>query len=135
MEIIKVKRLVVMLLAFTLVLIGCQSSENNRDSSINQNTIVILKFKTQPEKGLKALEEFNSLIEKVRQEPHFVKIKIHVDSKDDTNILLYEEWEDQDYYNTEHMETDYMKAFMANSVNFLAGPPEITFWKLENVFN
>jgi hypothetical protein len=32
------------------------------------------------------------------------------------------------------METDHIKEFMANSINFLTGPPEITFWEIEKAF-
>ncbi len=99
-----------------------------------QNTIVLLKFKAQAGKGKQAVAELTKLIEQVQGEPHFVSIKLHVDPNDNTNILLYEEWEDANYYNGAHMNTPYMKAFQANSVNFLGGPPEITFWKVENTF-
>ncbi len=134
MKTIKVRAFVWILVASTLALIGCESSGNNTDKNTKQNTIVILKLKTQPEKGVKTVSELTNLIEKVKLEPNFIEIKLHVDSKDNTNILLYEEWGDENYYNTDHMETDHMKEFMANSINFLTGPPEITFWKVEKEF-
>lgn len=123
-----------MLVASTLVFIGCQSSGDKTDINTGQNTIVVLKFKTQPEKGANTVSELTNLIDKVKLEPNFLEIKLHVDAKDNINILLYEEWEDENYYNTDHMETDHMKEFMANSINFLTGPPEITFWKIKKEF-
>ena len=134
MKTIKVGRLIGVLIAFSLVLIGCQSSVNNSNNNTGQNTIVILRFKTQPDAGAKTVSELTNLIEKVKLEPNFIEIKLHVDPKDNTNILLYEEWGDENYYNTAHMETDHIKEFMANSINFLTGPPEITFWEIEKEF-
>lgn len=122
------------LLASALILHNCESSEKKPDYQSTQNTVVVLKFKAQPEMGLKAISELNKLIEKVKQEPNFIEIKLHVDPKDNTNILLYEKWEDENYYNSEHMETEHIKAFMADSRTFLSGPPDITFWKVEKIF-
>ena len=134
MKTTKIRRFIGVLIAFSLVLIGCQSSVNNSNNNTGQNTIVILKFKTQPDAGSQTVLELTNLIEKVKLEPNFIEIKLHVDPKDNTNILLYEEWGDENYYNTTHMETDHIKEFMANSINFLTGPPEITFWEIEKEF-
>jgi len=124
---------ILILVVSTLVLIGWYPSENESDIDYEQNVIVLLKFKAQPEKGAHAVSELINLFEKVKKEPNFISIKLHVDPSDNTNILLYEEWKDQDYYNTEHMNTAHLQEFMTNSKNFLAGPPEITFWEVKNV--
>lgn len=121
------------MVALTLVLMGCQSSKDNYDNM--NNAIIMLKIKAQPNKGAMAISELTDLIEKVKLEPNFVEIILHVDSKDDTNILLYEVWKDENYYNTDHMETDHIIEFMSNSSNFLVGPPEIKFYKINKVFN
>lgn len=134
MKTIKITGFISMLVVSTLVLTGCLSSGNNSDNNAKQSTIVILKFKAQPDKGVNAVSELTNLIEKVKLEPDFIEIRLHVDSEDNTNILLYEEWGNGEYYKTAHMETDHMKEFMANSIDFLTGPPEISFWKIENVF-
>ncbi|MGI9547361.1 MAG: putative quinol monooxygenase [Flavobacteriaceae bacterium] len=122
------------LLFSTFVLIGCDFSDKHLDNSATNNTIVLVKYKVQPDKGGEAVSELTKLIEKVKQEPHFVNIKLHIDLKDNTNILLYEEWEDLVYYNTEHMNTAHLQEFIANSRNFLAGPPEISLWNVERIF-
>ena len=113
---------------------GCDTSVKYSNEQQTDKTIVLLKFKTQAQKGATAVSELTNLIEKVKQEPHFISIKLHTDPEDSTQILLYEEWADKDYYNTDHMSTGYMKAFMENSRNFLAGPPEITFWEVDKEF-
>jgi len=109
-------------------------ASTDRFEENSENTIVVLQFKAQPEKGEVAASELSKLFEKVKKEPHFVGIKLHIDPNDATNIMLYEEWEDGAYYQSEHMETDYMKAFMADSRAFLAGPPQISFWNLKGIY-
>lgn len=121
------------LLLFIGTFLGCNSS-NKTDTDTSKNAIVILKFKAQPDKGAKVVSELTKLIEEVKNEPHFVQIKMHVDPEDSTNILLYEEWEDLTYYRTEHMNTDHLQGFMVASQNFLLGPPDVTFWKLKHTF-
>ena len=133
MKTIKSSSAILILAVSTLVLAGWYPSDNKSDIDSEQNVIVLLKFKAQPDKGVHAVSELTNLFEKVKEEPNFISIKLHVDPNDNTNILLYEEWKDQSYYNTEHMNTAHLKAFMENSINFLAGPPEITFWEVRNV--
>ena len=122
------------LLISTFIFIGCNSSGKQSDKIESKNIIVLVKYKTQPDKGSEAIFELTKLIEKVKQEPHFKKITLHVDSKDNSNILLYEEWEDESYYTSEHMNTVHLNEFIANSRNFLAGPPEISLWNVESIF-
>ena len=134
MKTIKIRPIALTLAVAVFALIGCETSQNKSVTNAMENTIVVLKFKAQEEQGERAVSEITKLLEKVKSEPNFVGIKLHVNPTDNTNILLYEEWEDVDYYNTKHMDTDHIKAFMTNSRNFLAGPPEITFWKVKRDF-
>ncbi len=133
MTTIKSLSAILILAVLSLVLVGWFSSEDKTFNDSEQNVIVLLKFKAQQDKGVHAVSELTSLFEKVKEEPNFVSIKLHVDPNDNTNILLYEEWEDLSYYNSEHMNTAHLQAFMANSINFLTGPPEITFWEVQKV--
>ena len=98
------------------------------------NLIVLVKYKTQPGKSAEAVAGMTSLIEAVRGEPHFVKITMLVDPLDDSNILLHEEWSDAAYYYGDHMNTSHLQAFMNESRAYLAGPPEISQWKIERKF-
>jgi len=118
----------------TLVLVGWYPDKTKSDIDLEQNIIVLLKFKAQKDQGIHAISELSNLLEKIKEEPNFVSIKLHIDPNDNTNILLYEEWKDESYYNNEHMSTTHLKEFMVNSRNFLTGPPEITFWKVKNVY-
>ena len=101
-------------------------------SQINKNLIVLVKYKTQPGKDSLALLSLKNLVAKVKQEPNYVNIIIHVDPMDKSNILLYEQWANEDYYKGEHMKTPHLQQFMTDARLFLGGPPEITYWKIDN---
>ena len=40
-----------------------------------------------------------------------------------------EQWADEASYTGPHMQTPHIQAFMARAREFIAGPPEITFWR------
>lgn len=122
------------LLVSSLILMGYSNGNKEVDTTAEENIIVLVKYKAQPDKGVTAISELTKLIEKVKQEPHFITVKLLVDPKDNTNILLHEEWNNASYYNGEHMNTAHLQEFIANSRNFLTGPPEISFWTIENEF-
>jgi quinol monooxygenase YgiN len=92
------------------------------------NLIVLVKYKTIPGASDIALAKLKNLITKVKDEPHFVSVIIHMDPSDSSNVLLCEEWADADYYKGDHMNTAHLQQFIAESRAFLAGPPEISFW-------
>ncbi|MBF6640110.1 antibiotic biosynthesis monooxygenase [Flavobacterium sp. J49] len=122
---------IVILTAFFFVSWGLKSKPEIDHS---KNIVVLVKYKTQPSKADETVLALTNLIENVKKEPHFVNIKLHVDPKDSTNILLYEEWDDELYYNSKHMQTSHLQKFIGDSRNFLTGPPEISFWKVEKEF-
>ena len=120
----------------TIFFISCQNKQQETMSKENsQNLFVLVKYKTQPLKSEEAIAGLTKLIEEVKKEPNFVNITLHVDPKDDSNILLYEEWSDETYYNGDHMKTLHLQSFMEDSRAFLAGPPEISQWRIEKEFN
>jgi quinol monooxygenase YgiN len=98
----------------------------------NNELIVLVKYKTQPGKDSVALSAFKSLVEKVKKEPGYVSISIHVDPSDRSNILLYEKWSNETYFKGDHMNTPHLQKFMSDARTFLSGPPEITFWSVYN---
>jgi quinol monooxygenase YgiN len=118
-----------------ILIFSCQNKPSGTISEEkSKNLIVLVKFKTQSLKSEAAIVSLTKLIDAVKNEPNFVSITLHIDPNDDTNILLYEEWRDETYYNGEHMKTPHLQNFMDDSRAFLAGPPEITQWKAEKVF-
>lgn len=117
-------------LIFSLILIITVLSFNSVYSQTSKELIVLVKYKTLPGKDSLALSTLKSLIAKVKEEPNFVNIIIHIDPSDKSNILLYEKWANEDYYKGEHMKTPHLLQFMNDARSFLGGPPEITFWKI-----
>jgi len=119
-----------------ILLVSCQ--ENKQETTINENNpnlIVLVQYKTQPAKSDEAVDGLTKLIQEVKKEPNFVGITMHIDPKDNSNILLYEEWRDETYYNGDHMKTEHLQNFINDSRNFLAGPPVISQWKIEKEFS
>jgi quinol monooxygenase YgiN len=100
-------------------------------SQTKKDLIVLVKYKAKPGKDSLALAELKKLVAEVKKEPAYVSILIHVDPADRTNILLYEQWSDADYYKGAHMKTAHLQQFISSAGTFLAGPPDITFWKIE----
>jgi len=123
-----------MLLAPVFLLMGCHSNTKPNDTATENHIVVLVSYTSQLNKEAETFKELSRLIKHVKNEPHFISIKLHVDPKDKSNILLYEEWDDETYYTTEHMQTNHLQNFIADSRNFLNGPPEISFWKLEKKF-
>jgi len=109
-------------------LLSCTNSKSE------ENLIVIVKYKTQQNKNIDAVVALKNLISKVQKEKHFVKIKMYIDPKDNSNILLTEEWDNEMYYKTQHMKTVHLQQFIKESSVFLSGPPEISFWKLNSSY-
>ena len=117
-----------------LLLISLMASFTACNKEKGEEIIVIVKYKTLPNKNIDALASMERLIEEVEKEDHFVQIKLHVDKEDNSNILLYEVWNDENYYKNGHMGTEHLKQFKAESEEFLAGPPEISYWKEHSVY-
>lgn len=132
----KTNRLLLKILpVLTILFISCQNKQHETMNKENSQTLVVLvKYRTQPLKSEEAVAGLTKLIEAVKKEPHFVKITLHLDLKDPSNILLYEAWSDESYYNGDHMKTAHLQSFMEESKAFLAGPPEISEWKIEKEF-
>ena len=111
------------------VLLGCSNSNPK------EHLFVLVKYKTQQNKNVDAIVALKTLISKVEKEDHFVKITVYVDPDNNSNILLSEEWDDEAYYKNQHMKTEHLQKFINESAAFLAGPPEISFWRLNSSFD
>ena len=117
-------------LALSLLLTGCDGSKDNP-----ANLVVVIKYKALPNKSVDAVTGLRKLIEHVEKEDHFVSLKLHIDQKDNSNIMLYEVWDDELYYRNQHMKTEHLQEFIVESQAFLAGPPEISYWKVNAVYD
>lgn len=123
------KKLILLLL---IVVLGTGFTSCNQEEG--ENIIVLVKYKTLPNKNIDALASMERFIEEAEKEDHFVQIKLHVDKEDNSNILLYEVWNDEQYYKGSHTQTEHMKRFKAESEEFLTGSPEVSYWKEHSIY-
>ena len=125
--------LIFLLVGTTFFFLSCneRTDINNNTTDNTKDLVVLVKYKTQPAKENEALTALKALIENVKKEPNYVSIKMLVDPIDKSNILLYEQWRDETYYKGEHMNTPHLQQFMKEARLYLAGPPDISFWKMK----
>lgn len=129
------KTVLKILLLFIFSFVSCnEKSELMTPENNQKNLIVLVEYNIQPTKSNDAIAGLTELIENVTKEPYFVSIKFHTELNDNSKILLYEVWSDETYYNTAHMQTEHLQQFIENSRAFLAGPPNISQWKIEKEF-
>lgn len=127
---------ILMTFLFLTAFIFSYAQEKSETIENGKNNITVLvKYKTQQEKFEDAIAAMHSLIVEVKKEPGFVNIKMLVDPADKTNILLFEEWSDEEYYKGDHMNTPHLQKFIGDSRNFFVGPPEISFWELNTNYS
>ncbi|MEO6584611.1 MAG: putative quinol monooxygenase [Ferruginibacter sp.] len=126
--------LIFLFVGTTFFFLSCNERTDIYNDATNntKDLVVLVKYKTQPAKESEALTALKNLIEKVKKEPNYSSIKMLVDPIDKSNILLYEQWSDETYYKGEHMNTPHLQHFMKEARLYLAGPPDISFWKMES---
>ena len=91
---------------------------------------VMIRYRAQPEKADIARRELESLIRTVvATERECAGIWMHLSTSDPGQILLVERWSDEAAYTGPHMRTPHLQSFMSRAREFIAGPPEITFWR------
>ncbi len=91
---------------------------------------VVIRYEALPGKADVAQAELADLIRTVvRQEPECRGIWLHQDTTIPEKLLLVEHWTSQEAYTGPHMQTPHLTAFIERGKAFLAGPPEITFWR------
>lgn len=92
--------------------------------------VVLVSYHVQPGKEEIARREIAALVDVVTtNEPACRGITMLQDASDPTHLLLHEHWSDQQAYLGPHMESEHIQTFIARAGEFLAGPPEITFWQ------
>ncbi len=125
--------LIFLLVGTTFFFLSCNErmDTNNNTTDNAKDLVVLVKYKTQLAQENEALTALKALIENVKKEPNYVSIKMLVDPIDKSNILLYEQWRDETYYKGEHMNTPHLQQFMKEARLYLAGPLDISFWKIK----
>lgn len=91
---------------------------------------VVIRYEAKPGKADTAQRELTGLINTVvQEEPECRGIWLHQDTAVPEQLLLVEHWTSQEAYTGPHMQTPHLTAFVERASGFLAGPPEITFWR------
>ncbi|MDC6350940.1 putative quinol monooxygenase [Zeaxanthinibacter sp. PT1] len=118
--------------SLSFIILTFLSACNNLEERKN-HLMVTVTYKTQPNKNVDALVALEELLDKVKKEEHFVSVTLLVDPEDNSNIMLYEEWADAAYYKNQHMQTEHLKQFREKANEFLVGPPQISYWKINQL--
>lgn len=63
------------------------------------------------------------------KEPACAGIAILQGADDPTRITLIERWSSRELFLGPHMQQPHIQSFIRKAGEFLAGPPDITFWK------
>lgn len=91
---------------------------------------VIIDYRALPDRAERALEEITTLIGTVMElESDCHGIDILVDEDDQTRIRLIEYWPTRESYLGPHLQQPHIQEFIARAGEFIAGPPDITFWR------
>ncbi|MBK8006108.1 MAG: antibiotic biosynthesis monooxygenase [Gemmatimonadetes bacterium] len=90
---------------------------------------VVITYVARPGQAERMRQELTALIETVvRTEPDCGGIHLLVDAADPNRILLIEYWTSADAFTGPHLTTPHLTAFRARAAEFIAGPPEVTYW-------
>lgn len=94
--------------------------------------VVVVSHRAQPGQEGRAKREIAELVATVlRDEPDCAGIEMLQDAGDPTRFLLIERWSSKDAYVGPHMETPHIRAFIGRAGEFMAGAPDISFWRSE----
>lgn len=91
---------------------------------------VMVSYRVLPGHVPAALGAISSLVSTVlATEPSCKGIEILQDASDQTRITLLERWPSQQEFLGPHMQQPHIQGFIREAGAFLAGPPEISFWR------
>lgn len=91
---------------------------------------VVVRYRVQPGKLEQAKGEVRALIAQVLPEEGCRGITLLEGVSAPNELLLDELWSDAETYLGPHSETPYLQSYKARAGEFLAGPPEITLWRV-----
>ncbi len=92
-------------------------------------TYVIIRYRAKAACADIAARELSALVATVRErEPDCTGITIVARAEDPTDFTLIETWTNREAYAGPHLQTPHIQAFKARAAEFMASPPEITYW-------
>ena len=91
--------------------------------------VVIVVYRALPDHVDAAKSAISTLIATVQSdEPDCGGITMLQDSGEPARFTLIEQWPSQEIFLGPHMQQPHIQAFIQGAGEFLAGPPDITFW-------
>ena len=91
--------------------------------------VVLVSYRSLPEHVDAAKRAIGTLIATVQSiEPECGGITMLQDAGDSTRLTLIEHWPSQEIFLGPHMQQPHIQSFIQSAGNFLAGPPDISFW-------
>lgn len=91
---------------------------------------VIIRYRCQPGQAATALAKLSALVATVRrEEPDCHGITIVQNEDDACDFTLIEAWSSREAYAGPHLLTPHLTAFKDIAPQFMAGPPQITYWR------
>lgn len=91
---------------------------------------VIIRYRAQDGCADLALRELAALVAVVRrEEPDCTGITIVQRDEDPCEFTLLETWTSREAYAGPHLSTPHILAFKSRAGQFMAGAPEITYWR------
>lgn len=95
-----------------------------------QETIVIVNYRAAPGEADTAAREIDALVRQVLStEPDCGGIELLRDAADPARFMLIERWPSREVFLGPHMQQPHIQYFIQRAGAFLAGPPEISFWR------
>jgi len=93
-------------------------------------TVVFVNYQALPDRVAEALAAIGRLIATVQAvEPDCSGITLLQNAGDPTRLQLVEYWSSQEVFLGPHMQQPHLQAFIQEASAFLAGPPDISFWR------
>ncbi|MDY0023032.1 putative quinol monooxygenase [Arenimonas caeni] len=93
-------------------------------------TLVLVAYRAQPGQVETARSEITALVQAVlAAEPECGGIQIVQDTADPSLFTLLERWPSAEVFLGPHMQQPHIQAFIRKAGAFLAGPPDISFWR------
>lgn len=96
----------------------------------SDGVVVIISYVCLPGAADQAVREISELVATVLSvEPDCGGIELLQQTDDPSRIMLVESWPSREAYLGPHFQQPHIQAFIARAGEFLAGAPEITFWR------
>lgn len=93
-------------------------------------TVAIVRYSAIADQVDTALQEIAALVATVRSaEPECSGITMIQNTSDPTQMTLMEHWPSEELFLGPHMQQPHIQAFIQAASAFLAGPPDISFWR------